>query len=72
LLLILWNIYDFTMLTGVDLIIRPVGESFTKAVGGSIVMTCTIPVINRTVGSMSIGWLDKNGDEVSTRVSRFV
>ena len=57
---------------GAELIIRPAGESFTKAVGGSIVMTCTIPVVDRTDPNMVVAWLDTFGNEVNARVGRLV
>jgi hypothetical protein len=55
--------------TGAELIIRPAGDSFTKAVGGSIVMTCSIPV-NKTASDVTVMWLNNDGIEVSARIGR--
>ena len=54
--------------------IRPHGDEYTKAVGGSIVMTCSVSDINTTLAAsdISLVWFDNKQQQIPGRAGRSV
>jgi len=52
--------------------IRPSGESFTKPVGGSVVMTCSLEAADgeELDDNVVLLWLDGSGREVTSAIGR--
>jgi len=56
-----------------ELRVRPPGDSFTKPVGGSVVMTCSLEIADGDTADDEIvlSWLDDSGQEVSSVTGRY-
>ena len=65
---------DGCVYVGAELRVRPPGESFTKPVGGSVVMTCSLELEDRDTADddVVLSWLDDSGEEVSAVTGRYV
>jgi len=56
-----------------ELRVRPPGDSFTKPVGGSVVMTCSLEMADGDTADdeVVLSWLDDGGQEVSSVTGRY-
>jgi len=56
-----------------ELRIRPPGDSFTKPVGGSVVMTCSVEAADgREIDNdVVLSWVDGNGRKVTATTGRY-
>lgn len=56
---------------GANLQIRPSGDTFTKPVGGSVVITCSlVKAAGDEVDDVTLSWLDDNDKEVTSLTGR--
>jgi len=55
-----------------ELSIRPPGDAFTKPVGGSVVMTCSLGTADGSEADddVVLSWLDDDGQEVTSLTGR--
>jgi len=58
---------------GAELRVRPPGDSFTKPVGGSVVMTCSLEMTDADTpeDEVVLSWLDDSGQQVSSVTGRY-
>lgn len=56
-----------------ELSIRPPGDAFTKPVGGSVVMTCSLDAADgdEVDDNVALSWLDSSGQEVTSVTGRY-
>ena len=56
-----------------ELHVRPPGDSFTKPVGGSVVMTCSLELADGDAADddVILSWLDDSGQEISSVTGRY-
>jgi len=61
------------LMTDRELRIRPSGETFTKPVGGSVVMTCSLEAADNDEvdDDLVLSWSDNDGQEVTSVTGRY-